>query len=87
MIQHITAVYEDGVLKPLEPVQLSDAEIVTISIERASDAEEIGTGRDYVPLIAAEGDPNMSWEEVQALLAHLPGSLAEDFIRERDERF
>lgn len=42
---------------------------------------------DYMPLIAEEGDPSVTWEEVQSLLAKLPGSLSDDFDRERDERF
>jgi hypothetical protein len=42
---------------------------------------------DYMPLVAEEGDPSVTWEQVQALLAKLPGSLGDDFERERDERF
>ena len=42
---------------------------------------------DYTPLIADEGDPSVTWEQVQSLLAKLPGSLSDDFDRERDERF
>jgi hypothetical protein len=39
-----------------------------------------------MPMIAAEGDPNITFEEIQAVLAKLPGSLAEDIIRDRGER-
>jgi len=42
---------------------------------------------EYFPFIAEDGDPNITWEEVQLLLAKLPNSLADDFGRERDERF
>jgi hypothetical protein len=38
MIQHIKAIYEGGVLRPLEPLELAEQEVVTISIG-ASDAE------------------------------------------------
>jgi len=34
MIQHVTAIYEHGVLKPLGPIELSDQEIVALSIEK-----------------------------------------------------
>jgi predicted DNA-binding antitoxin AbrB/MazE fold protein len=90
MIQHITAIYENGVLKPLQPLDLANEEIVTIAVQRASDAElndDEEEDEDYMPMIAKDGDPNITWEEVQSRLAKLPGSLAEDIIRDRDERF
>ena len=40
-----------------------------------------------MPLIVEDGDPNITWEQVQAALANIPGSFADDIIRERDERF
>jgi hypothetical protein len=38
MIQHIKAIFEGGVLRPLEPLELAEQEVVTISIG-AADAE------------------------------------------------
>jgi predicted DNA-binding antitoxin AbrB/MazE fold protein len=96
MIQHITAIYENGVLKPLQPLNLANEEVVTIAVQRASDANAVDDDRldegeeddeDYIPWIAAEGDPSITFEEIHARLAKLPGSLSEDIIRDRDERF
>ena len=42
---------------------------------------------EYMPLIAEKGDSSVTWEQVQSLLAKLPGSLSDDFDRKRDERF
>lgn len=85
MIQHIKAIYENGILRPLSPLDLGDAEIVSLAVERTDESDILDD--NYMPFVAADGDPNISWDEVRAVLAKLPGSLAEDFIRERDERF
>ena len=34
MTQHITAIYEHGVLKPLEPLDLRDQDLVSILVEK-----------------------------------------------------
>jgi predicted DNA-binding antitoxin AbrB/MazE fold protein len=38
MTQHVNAIFEHGVLKPLGPVDLHDRDIVSLSIERMPDA-------------------------------------------------
>lgn len=86
MSQHVRAIFENGVLKPLDPLDLEEEEVVSVSVEKL-----VENGRpdedSYQPLIADDGDPNISWQEVQAVLAKLPGSLANDFDRQREERF
>jgi hypothetical protein len=66
-------------------VDLAEEELVTLAIEKGAESDEDETAP--LPLIAEDGDPNVTWEEVRAVLAKLPGSLTEDFDRERDERF
>jgi predicted DNA-binding antitoxin AbrB/MazE fold protein len=36
MTQHITAIYENGVLRPLEPLILQDQQLVSVSIEQVA---------------------------------------------------
>ena len=86
MPQHVKAIFEHGVLKPLDPLDLEEDEVVSLSIEKLTENEGVDDGEDF-PLIAEDGDPNITWEQVQAVLAKLPNSLSEDFDRERDERF
>ncbi len=86
--QSIDAIYEGGVLKPLEPLNLNEHERVSLSI--AVNGEHGLTEADadgYSSFIAEDGDPGITWEQVQTLLAKLPGDLSADFSRERDERF
>lgn len=86
MSQLVKAIYKNGVLEPLDPLDLKDDDLVTLSIERvAENGQKLDD--EFVPFIVEDGDPNITWEQVQAVLAKLPGSLTEDFDRERDERF
>jgi predicted DNA-binding antitoxin AbrB/MazE fold protein len=86
MSHQIRAIYGNGVLKPLDPVDLKDQDVVSISIEKISDNGQ-GHDDDYLPLVAEDGDPDITWEQVRSVLAKLPASLTTDIDRERDERF
>jgi predicted DNA-binding antitoxin AbrB/MazE fold protein len=88
MVQHIEAVYENGVLRPLEPLDLLDSQRVTITV---STPEYGRSGRDMKLLerVRAEvaGMTSIpSLEEVQRMLSAIPGSLTNDFVAEREDR-
>lgn len=36
MVQHVTAVFEQGVLKPFGPLDLHDRDVVSLSVEKVS---------------------------------------------------
>jgi hypothetical protein len=42
---------------------------------------------EYMAACGREADPSITLEAVRQILAKIPGSLAEDIIAERDERF
>jgi len=84
--RYVPAIFEAGKLRPLEPLDLHEQERVEVGVIRAPFADE-DTDEGYVPVIAAEADPTVTLEQVQRALAKIPGSLAEDFARERDDRF
>ena len=86
MEKTVQAVYEDGVLRPLEPAPLEDRQEVTVTISDEGDIP-----RDH-PLVAspdewadAAGD-SISLDEVRRALATIRGSLAEAVIEERRDR-
>ena len=86
MEKTVQAIYEDGVLRPLEPVPLENQQEVTVTISDEGDIP-----RDY-PLVAspeewagAAGDP-ISLDEVRRALATIRGSLSEAVIEERRDR-
>ncbi len=86
MEKTVQAVYEDGVLRPLEPILLEERQEVTVTI-----SDQGNIPRDH-PLLAssdewasAAGDP-VSLDEVRRALAPIRGSLSEAVIEERRDR-
>jgi predicted DNA-binding antitoxin AbrB/MazE fold protein len=88
------AVYEHGVLRPLEPLNLSDRQRVQVTVQETpqkahSPIEEIGADLaayfETEEWEAAKAD-NVSLEEVRQALASIPGSLAEAVIASREDR-
>ncbi len=84
MTRNVPAIFENGVLRPLEPVNLAENERVTLSIGKSSGDELLDT--EFLAACANEADPSISLEAVRAALAKIPGSMTADFIAERDER-
>jgi predicted DNA-binding antitoxin AbrB/MazE fold protein len=88
MSKSLQAVYENGVLRPLQPLQLKERQQVAIVItESAStDLDEDWLDTDCLALYASDVDESITLEEVRKALAKIPGSLTADFIAERDEK-
>ncbi|MBI1918922.1 MAG: antitoxin family protein [Planctomycetes bacterium] len=85
MIKHLQAIYEKGVLRPLEPLDLSEQQRVTIAVSDEAPAEP-WLDTECLAAAAAEADDTVTLEEVRAALAKIPGSLTADFIAEREDR-
>lgn len=88
MTQQVNAVYENGVLRPLGPVNLSEQQEVQITIIDATpgfsqrDDEFLATTRAQVA--AADRIPTL--EEVRQVVKGMPGSLSQTIIDEREDR-
>ena len=87
MIRNVEAVYEHGVLRPLEPLALSESQRVHLTI---SELSGVHSQRDMSIVeraraeIAAAGTiPTI--EEVRTALGSIPGSLSQDVIAERGD--
>jgi len=80
------AVYEDGVLRPLETLPISNLQhvLVTISDAPATAADVAGyfTPEEWE---AAKHD-DIGLDEARQALASIPGSLADAVIASREER-
>ena len=87
MRQQVEAVYEHGVLRPLEPILLAEAQHVSLTItdsltgRRRQDLNLVEQARAEV----AGLDRIPTIEEVRSALASIPGSLSEDIVAERGE--
>jgi predicted DNA-binding antitoxin AbrB/MazE fold protein len=85
MMVKAQAVYENGVLRPLEPLALREQQLVTVTISDEAPAEP-WLDTEYLAVCAPDTDEDVSLEEVRTALAKIPGSLTEDFIAEREDR-
>ena len=87
MVRQVDAIYEGGVLRPLQPVELPESEHVMVTI---ATLDEVRTSRDWDVVemaLAATADLKRipSIEEVRAALSVIPGSLSADLIADRGE--
>jgi predicted DNA-binding antitoxin AbrB/MazE fold protein len=80
------AVYENGVLRPLNPVDLPEHERLSVIVNRPADPLTDVLDWDAHEMAATEGDESISLEDVQAALSKIPGSMADVVSAERDER-
>lgn len=85
MTKNLQAVYEKGVLRPLEPLDLREQQLVNVTISDETPPEP-WLDAECLAARAGEADDAVSIEEVRAALAKIPGALTEDFIAEREER-
>lgn len=85
----LAAIYEQGVFRPLEPLDLPEQQRVTLIVSAIlpSSREEDWLDVECLKECAAEADERVNLEEVGAALTKIPGSLTADFIAERAERF
>ena len=85
----VDAVYENGVLRPLQPLDLKEHERVVVSVTKSA-AESAGSGLDleYLEKIKSElrGKPAPGLDEVRKRLSKIPGSMAAEIIAERGDR-
>jgi len=86
MTKTVEAVYENGVLRPLEPLPFKEHQLVTVTV---SDPAEHWLDHEYMEKVkqdvAAMG-PAPSLEEVRQALSKIPGDLSDDIRREREGR-
>lgn len=85
--RQVEAVYEHGVLRPLEPLTLAESQRVKLTISDTT-AERHPPDLEFLEWAQAEvaALPHIpSLEEVQGVLSKIPGSLAGDFFAEREE--
>jgi len=83
MRQRIDAIFENGLLRPLEPINLPDHEHVSLIVESGGDDDWLD--HDAITWAQQEGDPAISLDEVRRCLAKLTGSLSDLVIAERGE--
>ena len=90
MERHIEAIYENGVLRPLEPLDLVEQQRVRITVsDNGGDPLADLLDTEFMAWCAQEAQksPAPGIEEVRRMLSKIQGSMADVIIAERDERF
>lgn len=91
MQQLIHAIYENGVLRPLEPLELAERELVSLAIERQKGIEPESFEQDawldeeavkHSRLIA---DPSITLADVRQALRGIQGELSDAVSQQRGE--
>ena len=83
MKERIAAIYENGILRPLEPLNLPNHERVSVIVESGSSDDLLD--QDALSWARQEGDPAISLDDVRGRLAKLGGSLSDVVIAERGD--
>ena len=83
----VEAVFENGVLRLLTPIDLHEHERVTLVVRREGDEEEEDElfDTEYMDACAARADDSITIEEVRARLSKIKGSMDEAIDLDRGE--
>ena len=90
MEKSISAVYENGLLRPLEPLHLEERQQVSLTIDESEvtlAGDDDLLDQELLTNLAGEELPDVTLEEVRAALAKIPGTMTTAFVAEREERF
>ena len=84
----VDAVYENGLLRPLQPLDLREHEHVVLSVSKAAAPGRSSLAVEYIEKIRNEPQDSEAavGEEVRRRLAKIPGSMAAEIVAERGER-
>jgi predicted DNA-binding antitoxin AbrB/MazE fold protein len=86
-MQTLNAVYENGVLRPLEPLDLQEHQQVTLTVAEISDDPlDAYIDHEYLAELNAVSEREPTLEEVRRLLSTSPGNWSDDIRAERDAR-
>jgi predicted DNA-binding antitoxin AbrB/MazE fold protein len=87
MPMQVEAVYENGVLRPLEPLELAEHQHVTVTVTESANRAQLELAFIENPRKELQtAPPAPGLEEVRRRLAKIPGSMTDDFIAEREDR-
>jgi predicted DNA-binding antitoxin AbrB/MazE fold protein len=84
----VDAVYENGVLRLLQPLNLMEHERVLVSVVKTTASGRSNLAVEYIERIKREqqdAEPPPGLDEVRRRLARIPGSMAAEIVADRGE--
>jgi predicted DNA-binding antitoxin AbrB/MazE fold protein len=87
----VDAVYENGILRPLGPLELAEHQCVRITASPVWRREDFPEAFDFdywetLQEQLKDAGPPPGLEEVRRMLSEIPGEMTDDFIAERGDR-
>lgn len=82
----LQAVYEKGMLRPLQPLPFKENQQLTLLVQSTSDVDEDLHDEAFQSYCESQADESVTLEAVRKALSTIPGSMTADFVAERDER-
>ncbi len=87
MRREIQAIYENGVLRPLETLELEERQRIRITIDNGNPLADL-LDIEFIEWCARKSEGDVpSIEDVRQMLSKIKGSMADVIIAERNERF
>jgi predicted DNA-binding antitoxin AbrB/MazE fold protein len=88
MTINLQAIYEKGMLRPLEPLDLREQQLVTVTltVEGGGAAEHALLDEEFLAYCDTLADDGVPLEAVRQALAKIPGALTDDVRAEREKR-
>ncbi|MBL8216020.1 MAG: antitoxin family protein [Bryobacterales bacterium] len=88
MTKTLPAIWESGVLRPLEALDLAEHERVAVTVSTDSEPASGWLDHEYMAAIDAldESEPEPTLAQVRAALAKIPGKLSDDIRQDRESR-
>jgi predicted DNA-binding antitoxin AbrB/MazE fold protein len=85
MSKPIEAIYENGMLRPLEPLALEEHQRATITIAEDGEVQEDLFDPEFTQWCTEQSRNAPSLEEVRRSLSKIQGAMADVVTAERDE--
>ena len=86
MTRSLKAIFENGVLRLLEPVPFKEHELVHVTVSDHRSASEDLLDSEFIRYCETQADDRVTLEQVRTALAKIPGSMAVEIIRGREDR-
>lgn len=86
MTETIEAVYENGVLRLLQPTLLHESQRVRLTLNLDTEFDDL-FDTDFMNEAVSDADKSITLEEVRMALSSISGSMDVDCSSARDERF
>ena len=85
-IKEFEAIYEEGILRPLEPLSLPENQRLRVTVHTKEAILDELIDHEFMEACALEADDSVSLDQVRAITSKITGSLSKTVISERNER-